>query len=125
MEGSFFGDILLVFAYRLSQWVYRKGGKGKRLLSLVLAKYGKFCKSGVFFGKGLYKSVFLVYYIEKWLEVARSGKEWLKNQWDAMAVAISAEIKASRAKELLLKKNCTVIPALRPKNGGRDRTLNL
>lgn len=94
----------IVSTYSLSQWMYRKGGMRKWLLSLVLAKYGKFCKSGVFFRKGLYKSGFLVYYIEKWLEVARSGKEWLKNQWDAIAVAISAEIKASRAKELLLKK---------------------
>lgn len=68
----------IVSTYSLSQWMYRKGGMRKWLLSLVLAKYGKFCKSGVFFRKGLYKSGFLVYYIEKWLEVARSGKEWLK-----------------------------------------------
>lgn len=93
---------------------YEKGNAGDSGGSLIFAKYGKFCKSSVFFGKGLYKSVFLVYYIEKWLEVAESGKEWFENPRKSIGAAISAEIKASRAKDLLLKKlHCD--PGLRPK----------
>jgi len=29
-----------------------------------------------FFEKALYKFIFMVYYIEKWLKVAKSGKKW-------------------------------------------------
>ena len=62
-----------------------------------------------FFEKALYKFIFMVYYIEKWLKVARSGKKWVKirDTWNFFIVThFPREIKAQKAKPKK-RKNCT------------------
>ncbi len=63
-----------------------------------------------FFKKALYKFIFMVYYIEKWLKVAKSGKKWIKfrDTWNFFIVThFLREIKALKAKPKKKRKNCT------------------
>lgn len=115
----------IVSTYSLSQWVYRKGGMRKWLHSLVLAKYGKFCKSGVFFSK---RTLQIRFFGLLYRKVVRSCKKWQRVVKKSMGCHSGGNFcrdKSFKSKGIAVEKNCTAIPALRPKNGGRDRTLNL